>query len=251
VVVSLLPSGLTCWKESSVARKALFAKRGRRLAALGAVGLGACAVLAACAPVQMGSAAIVGNQRITVSTLDTQVNNWEAAAKPLGSTVQLTSAEAPAQVLSWMIRFSVMDQVAAANGINVSQAQAAAGLSNLNSQASSYGYSSGSDLLIASGVPPQLFPQVGLWNAQVMAYELKVNHGQQPTSQTEETTITNAFNKAECSAAQTLNISVSPQFGRFDYTPATFGVVPGPDVLSRPTGVPSPADTEGLTAAAC
>ena len=50
------------------------------MAALGAVGLGACAVLAACSPVQVGAAAIVGNQRITVSSLDTQVSNLKAAA---------------------------------------------------------------------------------------------------------------------------------------------------------------------------
>jgi ABC-type lipoprotein release transport system permease subunit len=229
----------------------LFGKRGRRLAALGVVGLGVCAALSACAPVQMGSAAIVGNQRITVSSLDTQVSNWEAAAKPLGSTVQLTSAQAPGQVLSWLIRFAVMDQVAANNGINVSNAQASAGLSNLSAQASSYGFSSGSQLLIASGIPPQLFQQVGLWNAQVMAYELKVNDGKQPTTQTEETNITNAVNKAECTAAKSLNIQVSPQFGRFDYASATFGVVPGADTLSRPQGTPTAADTEGLTPAAC
>lgn len=221
------------------------------MAALGAVGLGACAVLAACAPVQMGSAAIVGNQRITVSTLDTQVSNWETAAKPLGSSVQITSAEAPAQVLSWLIRFAVMDQVAAANGINVSNEQASAGLSSLNSEAPEYGYSNASDLLIASGVPPQLFQQAGLWNAQVEAYELKANDGKQPTTQTQETNITNAVNKAECTAAKSLNIQVSPQFGRFDYATSTFGVVAGPDVLSRPAGTPSPADTEGLTPAAC
>lgn len=221
------------------------------MAALGAVGLGACAVLAACAPVQMGSAAIVGSQRITVSTLDTQVSNWEAAAKPLGSTVQVTSAQAPAQVLSWLIRFAVMDQVAAANGINVSDAQASAGLSALNSEASEYGYSNGKELLIASGVPPQLFQQVGRWDAQVTAYELKANHGKQPTTQTQETNITNAVNKAECTAAKSLNIQVSPQFGRFDYATSTFGVVAGADVLSRPAGTPSPADTEGLTPAAC
>lgn len=229
----------------------LFAKRGRRLAALGAAGIGACAVLAACSPVQMGAAAIVGNQRITVSSLDNQVSNWEAAAKPLGSTVQLTSAQAPAQVLSWLIRFSVMDQVAAKNGINVSDAQAAQGLSELNSEASQYGFSNGSQLLIASGVPPQLFQQVGRWNAQVSAYGLKANHGQQPTTQTQETNITNAINKAECTAAKSLNIQVSPQFGRFDYTTSTFGVVPGADTLSRPAGTPSPANTEGLTPAAC
>ena len=34
----------------------------------------------------------------------------------------------PAAVLSWLIRFEVMDQVAAANGINVTEAQAQAAL---------------------------------------------------------------------------------------------------------------------------
>lgn len=219
------------------------------MAALGAAGLGACAVLSACAPVQMGSAAIVGNQRITVSTLDTQVSNWKSAAKQYGSTVQLTSAQAPAQVLSWLIRFAVMDQLAAAHGISVSDAQASAGLSSLNSQASQYGYSTGSELLVASGVPPQLFQQVGRWDAQVTAYELKVNGGKQPTTQAEETNITKTVNKAECTAAKSLNIQVSPQFGRFDYSSSTFGVVAAADTLSRPAGTPSPANTEGLTPA--
>jgi hypothetical protein len=52
---------------------------------VGAVGLGACAVLAACSPVKVGSAAIVGNERITVSSLDTQVTNFNTAAAPYGS----------------------------------------------------------------------------------------------------------------------------------------------------------------------
>ena len=228
-----------------------FAKKGRRVAALGVAGLGVCAVLAACSPVQAGSAAIVGNQRITVSTLDTQVSNWETAAKSYGSSVQLTSAEAPTQVLSWLIRFAVMNQVAAANDISVSQAQAAASLSSLNAQAPQYGFTNAAGLLVGSGVPPQLFQQVGLWNAQVTAYELKANGGQQPTTHTQETNITNAVNKAECTAAKSLNIQVSPQFGRFDYASATFGVVAAEDTLSRVAGTPSPASTEGLTPAAC
>ena len=228
-----------------------FGKKGRRAAVLGAAGLGACAVLAACSPVQMGSAAIVGNQRITVSALDTQVSNWHTAAKPYGSSIQLTSANAPGQVLSWLIRFAVMDQVAAANGISVSQAQADAGLSSLNSVAPQYGFRTGSELLVASGVPPQLFQQVGRWNAEVTAYELKVNGGKQPATQAEQAAISNKVSAAECTAAKSLNIQVSPQFGRFDYSPSQFGVVAGADTLSRPAGAPSPANTEGLTPAAC
>jgi hypothetical protein len=110
-------------------------------------------------------------------------------------------------------------------------------------------------LLIANGVSPQMFPQVGQWEAQQTAYGLKVNGGKQPTTQTEADKINSAVNTAQCSAAKSLTIQVSPQFGRFDYASATFGVVPAPDTLSRlaPSGTatPTPASTEGLTPAAC
>jgi peptidyl-prolyl cis-trans isomerase SurA len=222
------------------------------VAALGAAGLGACAVLAACAPVQAGSAAIVGNQRITVSSLDTQVSNWEAAAKPYaGSGLQVTSANAPAAVLSWLIRFAVMDQVAASNGISVTEAQSQAALSSLSAVASQQGASSTSMLLIANGIPPQMFPQVGQWEAQQTAYGLKTTGGKEPTSTAEQNAFTAAVNKAQCTAATSLNIQVSPQFGRLDYAMAAFSVVPAENVLSRPAGTPTPASTEGLTPAAC
>lgn len=235
----------------SVSRKALFKKRGRRAAALGVVGLGACAVLAACSPVQMGSAAIVGNQRITVSTLDTQVSNWQTAAKPYKSSIQLTTTQAPTQVLSWLIRFAVMDQVAASNGISVTQAQTAAALSSLSGTAAQNGFSSTSQLLIANGVPPQMFSQLGRYEAEVDAFARKQNHGQEPTSTAQQNAFSTAINKAECTAAKSLNIQVSPQFGRFDYATSSFGVVAGADTLSKPAGTPSPASTEGMTPAAC
>jgi hypothetical protein len=225
------------------------AKKGRRLVALGIAGLGGCAVLAACSPVQMGSAAIVGNQRITVSSVDTQVSNLQTAAKPYGSTVQLTAAQMPTVVLTWLIKFAVMDQTAAANGISVTRAQGDAALSSLNAQAPQAGFSNAKELLVANGIPPQMFPQVGRWLAETTAYETKANGGQQPSSQTEANTVTTALNKAQCSVAKSLNIQVSPQFGRFDYASTTFGVVSEPDTLSRPAGTPTPANTEGLTPA--
>jgi hypothetical protein len=233
----------------SVLRRALFLKKGRRVAALGAAGLGVCAALAACGPVQAGSAAIVGSDRITVSSLDNQVSNLQTAAKPYGSAIQLTSAEMPGAVLSWLIRFAVMDQVAAANGINVTQAQAAQGLASLSSVATNNGFSSTSQLLIANGVPPQLFPQVGRWEAQQDAFALKQNGGKEPTSTAEQNAFSTAIDKAQCTAAKSLNIKVSPQFGRFNYASSSFSVVAAPNTLSLPAGTPSPASTEGLTPA--
>jgi hypothetical protein len=217
------------------------------VAALGAAGLGACAVLAACSPVQMGAAAVVGNQRITQSALDTQVSNLQAAVKPYGSSLPITTAQEPSEVLAWLIRFAVMDQVATANNISVTDAQSQAGLSALASTAQSNGFSSTAELLVANGVSPQMFSQVGRWAAQETAYELKANGGAEPTSTAQQTTVTTAFTKAECTAAKSLNISVSPQFGRVDYT--QFTIVPVANTLSQPEGTPSPASTEGLTPA--
>ena len=206
------------------------------MAALGAAGLGACAVLAACAPVQAGSAAIVGNQRITVSSLDTQVSNWEAAAKPYGSSLQITTATRARRGAF------LADQVrnhgpggrverhlghpgAVTGGAVLPLRRGLAGTGQQHVQ-----------LLIANGVPPQMFPQVGQWEAQQTAYGLKANGGKEPTSTAEQNAVTAAVNKAQCTAAKSLNIQVSPQFGRLDYTTAMFSVVPAADTLSRPAG---------------
>ena len=200
---------------------------------------------------QAGSAAIVGSQRITSSSLDQQVSNLQTAAKPYGSQFTLTSAEQPRAVLTWLIRFSIMDQVAAANGITVTQAQSQTGLSEIQSEAASSasqeGFSSATALFLGNGISPQMLPALGTWVAQETAYQTKANGGKQVTSQAESNTVTAKYNKAECQAAKSLNISVSPQFGRVDYT--QFTIVPVANTLSQPEGTPTPASTEGLTPA--
>ena len=228
----------------------MFGRR-TRLAALGAVGLGACAVLAACSPVKLGAAAIVGNQRITVSSLDTQVTNLQAAAAPYGSQVQLTSAQMPAAVLSWLIRFAIEDQVTASAGISVTQAQVQQGIASINSQAASAaeenGFSSAATVLLSLGVSPQMTTALGQYQAQEIAYAQKVNGGKLPTTTAQDNTVTAALTKAQCTAAKSLNIQVNPQFGRLDYS--QYAVVAAPNTLSQPAGTPSPASTTGLAPA--
>jgi hypothetical protein len=227
------------------------AKRISRGLALGAAGLGACALIAACSPVKAGAAAIVGNQRITVSSLDTQVSYLQAAAKPYGSAINLTSAEQPAAVLTWLVRFDIMDQVAAANGISVTQAQSQAGLAEIQSEAASSasedGYSSAQALFLGNGISPQMLPALGTWVAQESAYQLKVNGGKAATTTTESNAVTAKYDKAECQAAKSLNIQVSPQYGRVDYS--TYTIVAASNPLSLPAGTPSPASTTGLVPA--
>jgi peptidyl-prolyl cis-trans isomerase SurA len=214
---------------------------------LGAAGLGGCAVLAACSPVQVGSAAIVGNQRITVSSLDTAVSNLKTAEKQYGSAAQLKESAMPQAVLSWLVRFAVMDRVAAQNGITVTASQATAGLSGLSSVAQQDGASSASELLVANGIPPQLFNAVGRWEAQREAFAIKENGGTVPSTAQQDDAYNTAISKAQCTASKTLSISISPQFGRLNYS--SYTVVAAADTLSRPEGKVTAASTAGLTPA--
>ena len=135
--------------------------------------------------------------------------------------------------------------------ISVTSAQSQAGLSEIQSEAASSasqeGYSSATALFLGNGISPQMLPDLGTWVAQETAFELKANGGTQPTSTAQGNAVTAKYNKAECQAAKTLNIQVSPQFGRLDYS--TYTVVPAKNTLSQPAGVPSPASTTGLTPA--
>src|SRR5580692_7091859 len=146
-----------CWKGTpvfgrAVIGRAVAAKKTSRVLALGAAGLGACTLIAACSPVQAGSAAIVGSQRITSSSLDQQVSN----------------------------------QLAADNGISVTSAQSQSGLAEIQSEAASSasqeGFSSATALFLGNGISPQMLPDLGTWVAQETAFQTKANGGKQVTS---------------------------------------------------------------------
>lgn len=226
-------------------------KRAGRAVVLGAAGLGACVLLAACSPVKMGAAAIVGNQRITAASLDTQVANLQASATRYGSQFPLTAAQMPSAVLSWLVRFSIMDQVAASNGISVSQAQVQQGVATVTSQAASaaaeIGYQSPQEVLVGAGISPQMLTSIGRDAAQETVYMQKANGGQLAATAAQTAAVRAALDTAQCQAAKSLSIQVNPQFGRMDYS--HYSVVAGPDTLSRPSGVPSTASAIGLVPA--
>jgi hypothetical protein len=254
-----------CWKGSPVFGRAVFggavlgrrvpgrtvpARRISRAVAVGAAGLGACTLIAACSPVKAGAAAIVGNQRITVSSLDTQVANLQSAGKSV-SGFSLPTAQQPQAVLTWLVRFAIMNQLAADNGVVVTQAQVQSGLAEIQSQAaqsaSQDGYSSAQALFLGNGISPQMEPALGRWVAQESEFQIKANGGKAPSTTTEANAVTAKYNKAECQAAKSLDIQVSPQYGRLDYS--TYTIVPASDLLSQPQGKPTPAPTAGLVPA--
>jgi SurA-like protein len=223
-----------------------------RVAGFGGVAvLGAGVLLSACSPVQLGAAAIVGNQRITQSTLDTNVSNLQdAVSKYPAGEVQLTSAQMPQAVLSWLVRFAVQDRAAASAGVSVSSSQVQEGIAAIETEAQQYasqaGVSNPSIVLLSNGIAPQMMQNVGKYEAEGAELQIKANGGKTPTTQAEANATQTALNKATCQAAKSLNIKINPQFGRLDYSQYT--VVAAPDVLSRAAKA-SPAPTTGSSPA--
>ncbi|MBO0820501.1 MAG: hypothetical protein J2P26_06580 [Nocardiopsaceae bacterium] len=219
--------------------------RVRTVGAGGVAALGAGVMLAACAPVQMGAAAITGDQRITQSTLAAKVSDLrdEVAKYPAGE-IQLQSSQMPQAVLGWLVRFAIEDRAARTAGVSVTSAEIQQGVAAIGQQAQQYAAQSGlpdaTAVLLSSGVGPQMITALGRYQAQELSLAKKANGGKLPTTQAETDTVTSALSKGDCLAAKSLNIRINPQYGRLDYSQYT--VVPGQNLLSKTVGAaPEPA----------
>ena len=95
--------------------------RKRRSARLAVVAFGGCIALAACGPVQLGSAAIVGGDRITSSTLATEVSNLNHGYHANKVRLAFPASQMPQVVLAWLLRFRIREELAKREGITVSQ----------------------------------------------------------------------------------------------------------------------------------
>ena len=223
----------------------------RRLVKLSAVALGAGLVVTACSPVKVGSAAIVGNERITIATLDTEVTNLSQTVKLYPSTVQLSQVQQTQQTLTWLIRFKINDELARQAGITVSTAQAQKALDEIYAQAKSSAQAQGISnvtldlILAANGIPPNLPSEVGRYQAIDDEFAKQANGGQEPTSTSAQTATTAKLTKARCLAAKALTIQVNPQFGQLNYNQVA--VVTAPSPVSRPPGPAKATSQSGLS----
>ena len=226
----------------------------RRLIKVSAVALGAGLVVTACSPVKLGSAAIVGNQRITIATLDTEVANLSRTVKLYPRTVQLSQAQQTQQTLTWLIRFKINDELARQAGITVSTAQAQKALDEIYSAAKASAQAQGISnvtlglILVANGIPPNLADEVGRYQAIDDQFAQQVNGGQEPTSTAAQSATTAKLNKARCLAAKALKVQVNPQFGQLDYSQVA--VVAAPGTVARPAG-PAKAPSKSELTPAC
>jgi hypothetical protein len=209
--------------------------------------LAALTALTACGPVQMGSAAIAGDQGISASTLTNQVGNLKDAYNAHKGTIQLQYplSQAPQQVLSWLLRFRIRDQMAARNGITVTRAESETASRALEEQARQNRVTL-ANLAVANGLPPDLLPQLGRYEAIQVALVRRLDGGTLPSSQSALSALNQEFGAIQCHAAKSLAIRVNPQFGRLDYN--QLAVIPAALKLSAPPGgVPTPSPKPQLT----
>jgi SurA-like N-terminal domain len=211
-----------------------------RKGALAAVALGGCLALTACGTMQLGAAAVVGNQRITTSTLATQVSGLNSYFH--SHTVQLAfpASQAPQQVLAWLIRFRVRDQLAAQQHITVTNADVQRAIAAITAQERQSGNTTSlTAIAAANGLPPDMInPGLGRYEAIQTALITKLG-GTSSSSPADQQRIGNEFNRAQCLAAKSLHIKVSPQFGRLDYS--QLALVAAADTLSAPEPGASPS----------
>ena len=222
---------------------------------MSAVVLGAGLVLTACSssPLKFGSAAIVGDQRITIATLDSEVNNLSQAVERYKSTVQLSQEQQTQQTLTWLVRFKVQEELARQAGITVSKGEAEQALASIYATAKSSAESQGIPnasldlILAANGIPPNLAEEVGRYQAIDDQFARQANGGQEPTSTAAQTAVSAQLTKARCEAAKALNIQINPQFGELNYD--QLAVVAAPGTVFRTAGPAPTASPSGLTPA--
>lgn len=213
---------------------------------LTAAAAAATCALSACGPVRMGAAAISGGDRITATSLADQVSSLERAAKAgKGTQLQFPQSQAPQEVLSWLLRFQIRDELAIRNHVVVTTGESQRALSLLARQTGRNG-AAFIQLAVANGLAPDMLPDLGRYEAIQGDMFTRLNGGTVPRTQAQIQALSPEFSRRECMAAKSLNIQVNPQFGQLDY--GTYSVIPAKSTLSGPTTpAPSPSTKPVLT----
>lgn len=206
----------------------------------------ACAALIAVAgcgsgPVQMGAAATVGSQRITTATVSDDVaalNKTYRANPAVAGQLQYKPAQMPQLVLTWLVRFQILDDVAHTKRIQVTPGDSQRGVaaaSQIFQQQTGQNISP-NELALANAVPPSLLPQFGRFEAILSKLTLLYTGGRQPSSQQQqqaESQIVNQRLTADVgSATKNLKVKINPRYGRLNTSQLT--IDSAGNKLSRP-----------------
>ena len=202
-------------------------------------------------PVRMGSAALTGSHSISTTTLSNEVSDLNSTYQASKGKIRLQfpPSQIPQQVLSWLVRFKIRDQLAVRSGVSVTPAEIQRALDNVKSQAQQSGSASLDDLAVANGLPPDMLPALGRYQAIETAVIDQLDGGTLPKTNAALQQLGSQFNNRQCLAAKSLRISVNPQYGQFDYK--QLAIVPATSTLSAPEVVKPSASPSAQSAPPC
>ena len=189
---------------------------------IAAVAIAAAAiVLTGCANQEAGSAATLGDTRITEDALSTEVQELLAA---MGQPVTATDEVLPPKMLGRMITVVLVDELAARNDVVVTQGQIDEQLANYEGQAGDR--AAVESLFVEQGVAPSQIESIVRLNLQAQALGIALD----PSGSAEEQG--QAVADAVIALSTELDTTVSPRYGTWD--PATLSIGPLPNDLSTP-----------------
>jgi hypothetical protein len=203
-------------KDMAVFRTAI-----RGTAAVGA--LAALVSLTACGPVQMGAAALFGTERVSTSTLSNEVASLDAvyqAHPSLQSEVQYKPADMPRLVLMWLVRFRVVDAIAARSGVQVTPAEAQQALVRAAAQIEQQ---TGSNITPAqfavfNALPPSLTAAYGRYQATIEKLAVVYTGAKNASSLTaaQQQQFAARISAEVTATTKRLGIEINPQFGQLN-----------------------------------
>ncbi|MFB7588229.1 SurA N-terminal domain-containing protein [Streptomyces sp. NPDC056169] len=186
-------------------------RRDRRIALSVSAALLAAPLLTACgSDAHPGAAAVVGGDRIEVSTLQAQVKDVRAAqaASPQAAQLLGASGDLNRRKLNGLIFDRVVDKVAEDSGVSVTRAE------TQQTRAAFVRQSGGEDRLAAvllqeQGVAPDQIDDVVRRNVLMNKIAAKLGIAETPEGQKKLTDVFTA-------ASKSLDIDVNPRFGAWD-----------------------------------
>ncbi|CAG7637045.1 SurA N-terminal domain-containing protein [Actinacidiphila bryophytorum] len=188
-------------------------------------------------PAQPGAAAVVGGQRITVSTLQDKVNEVRAAqaASPQAQQLISASGKLSTQTLSMLVQNTVIERAAADAGVTVSdgevQQQHAAALQQF----------SGSEQALDAALLQQydIVPSGAdsFFRTNALVGKLIMSLGFQPGSDGGQTAVVDAISKT----ADKMGVKINPRYGAWDSKKAIIGDATDPWVVTKTPGEAAPA----------
>jgi hypothetical protein len=214
----------------------------RRTAAVSIAAAGlllASPALTACGsgPTHAGAAAVVGDHRITVSALQSRVDEVRTAEQKIPQGAQLVgnSGKLPSQMLSMLVQNEVIDKAARDAGVTVSTGETQQDHAMALQQFGGNEAQLDQQLLAQYGVVPSGIDAFFRTNVEVS--KLIAHLGYQPGSDNGNAAVVAAISRT----AKSLGVRINPRYGAWDSKKAIIGSAMDPWVVDRTPSV-TPAD---------